>query len=177
MPHPKTEINPLWGIRLKEVCEQCDIRQAELAKRIFISQQTISKIINGKATLTRQTALKISEIFPQYSAEWILGLSDYKSDSDHMSQLIRNAAKTSDFLFTGLSAFAQLSGYRISGPQLITNCDDATLKLAKGYEIRKDCKLVELSPDEFRQFENEICEIVELKFKHLFQEKGVPDNG
>lgn len=109
MPHPKAEINPLWGIRLKEICDECDIRQADLAKRIFISQQTISKIINGKATLTLQTAQRIIDLYPQYRIEWLTGRDDYKTLDDLIGKRVHARHEAADLI----ERVMNLHGYTI----------------------------------------------------------------
>ena len=88
MPHPRATINPLWAKRLKELCEDNKVSQAKLAERIPISQQTISKIINGKATLTLQTAQRIIELFPSYRIEWLTGADNYKTLDDLIGKRI-----------------------------------------------------------------------------------------
>jgi hypothetical protein len=42
-----------------------------------------------------------------------------------------------------------------------------------GYRITKDNQTVTLSLEEMNRFENEVCDFVELKLKHLFKQKGV----
>lgn len=73
MARNTVEIKPIRGKRLKKLCDENGITQMELANKVFISQQTISKIIKGKANLTETTARKISEVYPGYSFEWLMG--------------------------------------------------------------------------------------------------------
>lgn len=41
-----------------------------------------------------------------------------------------------------------------------------------GYTISHDGVSIELSLEEMSVFENEVCDFVELQFKHLFKRKG-----
>lgn len=68
------KINHERGKRLKELCEKKGITQNELAKEIHISQQTISKIVNGKANLTEYTAQLITAAYPdsEYTFEKLM---------------------------------------------------------------------------------------------------------
>ena len=82
MPRPKVKINPICGKRLKEICDEQNISQSMLSEMIHISQQTISKMINGKSSLTDQTARIIVDCFTEYRMEWLLGYDDYKTMFD-----------------------------------------------------------------------------------------------
>ena len=75
MARKPVKINPIRGKRLKLLIEEQGITQSELKDRIFISQQTISKIINGKANLTETTARIIADAFPgsEYTFEKLMG--------------------------------------------------------------------------------------------------------
>ena len=46
-------------------------------------------------------------------------------------------------------------------------------QMKAGYRITKDNQTVTLSLEEMNRFENEVCDFVELKLKHLFKQKGV----
>jgi len=75
MPRKKGIIKSLRGKRLKMLIEEQGINQTQLAKLIPISQQTVSKIIQGKANLTEETARRVSELFPgsMYTFEKLMG--------------------------------------------------------------------------------------------------------
>ena len=80
MARKRVEIKPQCGKRLKDWLNECNITQEELGNRIHLSQQTISKIVNGKATLTPDVARLISESVPNADGEFIL--SDYLLNPD-----------------------------------------------------------------------------------------------
>ena len=73
MARPKVEINPECGKRLKILLEETGEKQVVLSKKIPLSQQTISRIIRGKANLTPENAARIAQLYPQYSKYWLLG--------------------------------------------------------------------------------------------------------
>lgn len=54
------EINPECGKRLKEAIKYAKITQTTLAEDVYMTQQTISKIINGKAPLTLDNAQRFA---------------------------------------------------------------------------------------------------------------------
>lgn len=128
MPHPKTDINPLWGKRLKQLCEENKLSQAELAERIPISQQTISKIINGKAALTLQTAQRIVDLFPQWRIEYLTGRDGFKTLDD-------------------------LIGKRVDARHEVINLIERLVKI-HGYTIRTEW----VDPDTSRMTKRELAE-------------------
>lgn len=84
-------------------------------------------------------------------------------------------------LFLGLNAFAKLCDYQISAASPV-HTDPAPVEevlkaIREGYTIRKENQTVRLSVEEMNAFENEVCDFVELKLKHLFKQKGERNNG
>ena len=81
MGRKKTEINPIRAERVKKLIERekrinPKFSQTELAGRINMTQQNISRIINQKTALTEETARDIVKAFPKYRIEWLLGYDD-----------------------------------------------------------------------------------------------------
>lgn len=79
MPRPKAEINAKRCERLKQIIREQGIKQTKLSEETGISQQAISAMVRGKANVTETTAEIMAEKFPQYSVEWLLGFTDYKT--------------------------------------------------------------------------------------------------
>lgn len=195
MSRPKVEINVKRCERLKQIIDETGISQKQLWKKTGLSQQAISAMVRGNANVTETTAKLVTGLFPQYSVDWLMGSSDYKNESHFASQWLKGAVKAENLLLAGLSSFASLSGYEITPPKLTAtitteeglsmpltaeNCDDlskATLTMVSGYVISKDGQSVELNPEEMDAFENEVCDFVEFKLKHLFKQRGANING
>lgn len=76
MSRTKTEINPKRAENVKKLIEAEKITQTELADRIHMTQQNISRIVQMKQPLTEETARLIIEAFPEYRIEWLLGYDD-----------------------------------------------------------------------------------------------------
>lgn len=182
MPRPKSNINPIWGKRLKELCEKEDITQAALAKSIPISQQTISKIINSSASLTEQVARRISEKYLGYSFEWLMGYTSYKNELEHFSQAINQCQKDGDALMTGLIAFASLSGFEIKFASPAHGPDENAAPVEKwlrmfrdGYTVSRGNQKACISLEKMNCIQNEICDFVEFKLNKLCE--GDDSNG
>lgn len=80
MSRKKTEINPIRAERVKTIITRSGLKQAVFAKRIFQTQQNVSRILNLKTALTEETARDIVTAFPEYRIEWLLGYDDSMTD-------------------------------------------------------------------------------------------------
>lgn len=96
MPRPPKKINPIRIKRLKQVLEQQHLTQSELARRIPISQQVMSRMMNGEATITENTIRGIAREFPEYSFAYLMGFDDMPNEEYRQS--FNNAMKFRDRL-------------------------------------------------------------------------------
>lgn len=80
MPRPPKEKNPKRILRLKQVLTDQNITQTELARRIPISQQVMSRMVNGEATITENTVRGIVRAFPEYRFEYLMGYDDMPTE-------------------------------------------------------------------------------------------------
>lgn len=85
----------------------------------FVSQQTISKIINGTATLTEQMARTITEKFPKYRIEWLLGYDSFKTIDDYISSIVSGQTEIQSII----ERLMVLHGYRVIEEQVAPNID------------------------------------------------------
>ena len=75
--YPDVAIAP--GEYLAEEIEARGITQKELAKRMRRPLNAINEIINGKKTITAETALQLEEVMPEIPARFWLNLeTDYQ---------------------------------------------------------------------------------------------------
>lgn len=116
MARPKKEIHVERGKRLKQLCDEQGISQQELSRRTNISQQNISCMVNGKANVTENTANIIVKEFPEYSFEWLMGYSDFKT-SDEMRVYARDLADRvlmrNEHFIQCIISMAEMRGYHI----------------------------------------------------------------
>lgn len=170
MGRPCKEINPEPGKRLRILCDECGVSQKSLAECVYISEQTISKIVNGKANLTRETAEKVIEKFPKYNLEWLLAFSDEKTKAETLSNFFSTAAKETDLLWAGFLPFAQLAGYEIafSSPTQSNLVEDALKMVRDGYTIqRADGKTVKISMDAMNDLQNDVFDFIKYRLNRL----------
>jgi HTH-type transcriptional regulator/antitoxin HigA len=59
----KSDIAIHPGESLRELIEEINLSQKELADRMGITPKTVNEIINGKTSLTSENAIKLERIF------------------------------------------------------------------------------------------------------------------
>ena len=94
MSRQKTEINPKRAENVKKLIEAEKITQTELADRIHMTQQNISRIVQMKQPLTEETARLIVDAFPDYNISWLLGDSDFMLKADLRTDYIQRSHAT-----------------------------------------------------------------------------------
>ena len=141
-------------------------------------EKQIGYIENGKRMMSAEYARLFGKVLG-VQASYLLGESDYETEAARFYSAIDNMNKEGDLLYSGLCAFAMLTNYEITPPNLsnASSIQDYFDELNNGYKIRKDNQTVVLSLGEMNRFENEICDFVELKLIHLFKEKAGVNSG
>ena len=93
MARKKTLIDPKHAERMRTILSETKLSQSKLAEMTSkgtnskgfsygLNQRTISKIVLGKQRTTQDIANEIHKVLPQYSVEWILGLSEYRNTDE-----------------------------------------------------------------------------------------------
>jgi len=86
--YPDVAIPP--GEYLAEEIQARGISQKELAKRMGRPLNAINEIINGKKTITAETALQLEEVMPEIPARFWLNL---ETDFQLTRALIKNKSR------------------------------------------------------------------------------------
>ncbi len=64
--------------RIKNVREDCDLTQQQIADYLHVSQNTYSQYETGKITLSAENAVKLAQFY-NVSVDYLLGLTDEKT--------------------------------------------------------------------------------------------------
>lgn len=171
------------GKRLREWRKKLNLTQEMLAEKIGELPEN-----NGKDRSDKQIGYMergIREISPEYARllgkalgilpEYLLVEVDYATEAEHFSNVINAMNNEGDLLYTGLCAFALLNQFEITPPitRNTGSLENYFRNIKAGYKIAKGEQAISLSIEEMNRFENEVCDFVELKLKHLFKQKGV----
>ncbi len=171
------------GKRLRECRKKLNLTQEMLAEKIGELPENNGKDRSDKHIGYMERGLR--EISPEYARllgkvlgvlpEYFLLEVDYATEAEHFADVINAMNNEGDLLYTGLSAFALLNQFEITPPQTkgTGSLENYFRAVKKGYTISKGEQAVSLSVEEMNRFENEVCDFVELKLKHLFKQKGV----
>lgn len=109
MSRAKIEINLIANERVKCCIQDSGMSQKNFAEKIFCSQQHLSRIVNGKAPVTWETAARISELLPGISAAWIMG-GEFKSENARIDYIIHGEAERAELI----ERLMQLHKYSVS---------------------------------------------------------------
>lgn len=172
MPRKKKEINPKQSERLQIILKEQNINQKELAKRIFLSEKTVSAMVTGKASITPDTATTLVDLFPEagYRYQWIMGIDDHKTNRDMFISVIRDSQIEADLLYSGLIAFLRLSGYDISPAYENDGTLEGTVKaITSGYVISRDGQSITMDLLHFNRFANKISDYVDFELQHMIK--------
>ena len=187
---PKKQVDPVcakrFGIILDELKHQRGISQTEFAKRLNMAQQNVSKLKNGKVVLSKEHAENITEAFPEYRAEWLLGLDDFKTREDYQDHLeeysreaLGQAMSERRSLRLGFLHLAKLKRYTvIEGHSALLNnvrsgipAEDDRETIKNSWYVRQNDEWARLSRDEMSRLQNEIADFVDFKLGRLLKER------
>ncbi len=98
MSKKPSNIKPICATNLKKLMIEEGLTQTKFSEKIHVSQQTTSKILNLKSSLTESLATHITEIFPKYSVEWLLGYSDNMYKTDYVKEFLHQRGLVNDAL-------------------------------------------------------------------------------
>lgn len=90
--------------RVKELRNEKGLRQEDLAAKINVSQQTVSRIENGENSLPADLLIHLSKFF-HVSADYILKLSDVRMTQEYRYGVEQSIERNKDFC----SAFERLN--------------------------------------------------------------------
>ena len=123
--------------------------------------------------LKRDLAYVLAQYF-SVDVAFLMCESDYRTQSEKYRAVISKGAKEADLLYSGLWSFAELTGYKVTPPDLQgEQCVEHAIEtIKKGYQIEHKGKTITLSLEEMCHFENMLCDMAESAFRYLFKERG-----
>ena len=114
---PKKQINKVAkervGIILNELKESQGITQTAFAKAINSTQQNVFKLKSGETDVSLEYAQSISDAYPQYRWQWILGFDDLKSPLDESQERLERIIGEKEQRLLLFKLLADMSGWEI----------------------------------------------------------------
>lgn len=156
MAKTKQEINPKSAERLKRVYIEHDITQFWLSRETGISQNTLSRIANGKMALSHKVACDIAKVLPDVSPYWLMGESDYSSGKDEMIAKVKKTHNDAKIRYDFMQYVFESSGYGFK--YLSKNREIPGIKLEEDFYGAMENELVAscITISEFRNLVSEI---------------------
>ena len=176
---PKKQVNGIAtqriGIVLDELKECRGITQAQFAKLIHTSQQSVSKLKRGETELSTEYARSIANEFPQYRAEWLLGLDDFKSQEDLRAHLQAEARDKKNCVARSIELLAEQLGYQVTDDLMLDNESsdwEHPVYYPKSYFITKPDKSgVRVPRAAMRELQQEVLDFVDFKLGRIVKEQ------
>lgn len=170
----KVELGKKRGARVKQLLKEKKMRQSDLADLINCTPEHLCAMLNGKRTITNETAQQIADVFKPVRREWILCEDDYRTEQE------KNYSQFCDWnnewkrRLAGVQILASLSGYEIEIFQTNTSkCEIETVlqSLKEGYKIIKNGEvLATCSLERFNLLALDCQELVEQRIKSYVRE-------
>lgn len=113
MARPKVKINPAWSQVIRRICLDQGISQVALSRSIHLSQQTVSKIAQGKASLTAETAEAIIKVYPEYRFQWLMGLDEYPTEAERSVNILLDKLWSDDQQREQIEKLLIIHGYSV----------------------------------------------------------------
>lgn len=103
--------------RIAHMLDEMRLSASEFSRMVGVTKATLSRWKSGERSISRASAEKIHEVFPSFSVDWILGLSEYKNESEEQADQIRDSLLQSvmraDENLRYAATIAPMCGYRI----------------------------------------------------------------
>ncbi|MDJ0676424.1 MAG: HigA family addiction module antitoxin [Calothrix sp. MO_167.B42] len=74
------------GDTIADLLKERDWTQADLAKRLGYKTQHISQLINGKAPINQETALKLEQVLGSTAAFWLNREAQYRAGLERIEE-------------------------------------------------------------------------------------------
>lgn len=174
MARTRQKVNPKSADRLKQFYREHKITQERLSEVTGISQNTLSRIANGKAALSHVVATEIVKVFPDIRVEWLMGLDDYRTENERTFSLFSDWNREWKRRLGAVCILAALSGYEINlfpENEAKASVEVALESIKEGYKITKDGQvLARCTLERFNLLALDCQELVEQRIKSYVRE-------
>lgn len=158
--------NGLLHSRVKKVLGSLGMTQKEFAAEFGYTEQHVSYIIRGKRNLTVEAAQKISQKYPRFRFEWLLGYDDFETEHDKMAAAVGSLHNA----YNHITALIELHGYSFS--EIDLSHENEFVKTAyssNAVEIRDgEGRSTMIPHSQWRRLISEIDRFIDFEMSGLF---------
>lgn len=101
------------GEFLEEVIEEYNLTQVNLSERIDITPKAINEIIKGKNPITRETAHKLSKVFPMSADYWVNLQQLFEDDKARIEEKKKLEKESQVYLPNFQETYKELAGLKL----------------------------------------------------------------
>ncbi|MBM2811343.1 MAG: ImmA/IrrE family metallo-endopeptidase [Chloroflexi bacterium] len=98
MTSTASSFNPDWasppGDTISDLVEESGWTQADLAARLGYTTKHVSQLVNGKAALTEDAALRLERVFGGPAQFWLIREAQYRGQCAHLAANSRRTPAT-----------------------------------------------------------------------------------
>lgn len=156
------ESRELQAQHLRELLDEHNLTSKEFYQLLHFSPVSVSHWLNGRATMSEAKAQRISELFPDYSPDYLRGISLFKDDDARASMTRTRAYQGMEFIGYTLTSCEGYGG-------TWTAIEDAVHP--DHYRINRADKEIYLSREDFTELAREVSDYV------LFRVDSMIDRG
>ena len=166
------DLNQREADNLKTLLTEKEIDKKKLAEIADVSLQSVYAWLRG-TQMNRDKAERINREYPEYSVEWILGYTKYKSEDMRLWELFLETGFRNDYLVKLTTKLLNARGFetikREEDPELEWFQQEAE---RGSYRISRDEKSIVLTNKQCIYLAHEIADYAEMRVNAMFERGG-----
>ena len=157
------DLKKAQATNLKNLLSDEGLTETQFSDLIGMTIQSVSRWLNGKTTMTVNSAKAINARFPRYSVEYLLGATEWNNDQ---IAYLNNAARTQKI--ESVHALIEMSGFEVD---VLLGSEAGRIDEDMCYSISNGKSSARLSEDGFKAFADEVSAYVAMRL-NLMIERG-----
>ena len=164
------ELQRLQSERLKRLLAEQGITQKELAKKLGASATSVNHWVHGKVHMNDYNASLIHELYPDYSAEWLRGYSNYPNDKEERLERRSEQWRKSFLLIDCFDGLMKLNGVEFELVETTKLDENGEPYDFGGYVVvSKDEKSLSVSAEQWDALQKEVLGYVGFRIDQLLE--------
>lgn len=166
-------LNPKQAEHLKRVFDDLKkqgISQAKVAELINVTTVSISNWKAGRQGIDPSNAKAISKEFPQYSAEYLLGYTDYANKDEEKRADLKQNFLDAYQMIDCVNSLAMLNGVtKLEALHEHHSLDEDFDGDSYFVEVTRDGRTLRITEEQWETFQKEVCNYVGFRLDQIFE--------